>query len=290
MRRLGRLISAVALISLLSASFGVAAWAGTVTAEGNTTVTNEAVSAYAQASSTGAPTAAPGDPSLVGASPAPDPCPYVPAGPVVSAAIGPGGPGPGTWYLPGCETFNVNGNAPIWVPAGATPNALGPVSVPGLISEAQGSATLVDPHAELNPPGHQLVNFSTWLSIPSSDWHAVVASASAGGVTATVMARPTAVVWNMGDGDTVTCGGPGTTYDPSEPASAQSTDCSYTWPRSSASEPGGVFEVTATIVYQVSSTVTGAPDPNPALGTHRGPAMRTEVSVAEVEALGSNSG
>ena len=54
-------------------------------------------------------------------------------------------------------------------------------------------------------------------------------SASAGPVTATATAAPSKVVWDMGDGDSVTCDGPGTPYSASDPNAT--TDCSYTWPQ-----------------------------------------------------------
>ncbi len=146
----------------------------------------------------------------------------------------------------------------------------------------------MDPSIVLNPPGKQIVNEPSWLAITSGNWQAVVASASAGGVTATVSANPETVVWNLGDGNSITCPGPGVLYDSNEPAAAQSTYCAYTWRTSSANQPNEAYNVTATIEYEVTTTVTGAPDPTPDLGVHPGPSAQEAVQVSEVEALGTN--
>src|SRR3546814_14894182 len=63
----------------------------------------------------------------------------------------------------------------------------------------------------------------------------------------------------MGNGDTGVCQGPGTPYDAGRPASEQTTDCSYTYGRSSASEPDGAYLVTATVRWNVTWTIVGAP-------------------------------
>ncbi|HEY8827036.1 MAG TPA: hypothetical protein VIM17_04700, partial [Jatrophihabitantaceae bacterium] len=62
---------------------------------------------------------------------------------------------------------------------------------------------------------------------------------SAGGVTATVTARPVSTVWSTGSPDApdVSCDGPGVPYDARRAPSEQSTDCSTTYARSSAGQP-----------------------------------------------------
>ena len=217
---------------------------------------------------------------------APPACAYVPVPPSLASVLTPGGPGPGTWYEPSCATA-ITSTSLVWIPAGTPVTAL--PSIPGLLQEALGQAALDEPTIVLNPPGDQVTNLASWLAIQPSQWGALTASASAGGVTATVTATPEAVLWNLGDGDSVTCPGPGVLYDPNEPASAQSTYCSYLWPESSASAPGGVFQVTATIEYLVTATVAGAPNPTPNLGVHAGPTQTTDVAVSEIEALGTSS-
>ena len=72
------------------------------------------------------------------------------------------------------------------------------------------------------------------------------------GAEVTATATPQGVVWSMGDEDSVSCDGPGTPYSPRFAAASKSPDCGYVYPRSSAGEPGEVFTVTATVVWNVS--------------------------------------
>lgn len=268
-------------------AFALPAAAGTGGDQGYGSVSNGTITATASAGTSGA--ADPSSGGTTGTTAHPPPCPYVPAPPDIAVELGTGGPGPGAWYLPSCAipTFFSAPVPAIWVPAGQAPGAA--PSVPALIQQALGEATLVDPTIDLNPPGEQVTNVSSWLWVAPGGWAAVVASATAGGVTATVTASPMAVVWNLGDGDTVTCPGPGVPYDRSKPAAEQSTYCTYTWRTSSAAQPGAVYVVTATIEYQVTTTVVGAPDPTPSLGTHPGPTSQATVAVSEVEALGTST-
>jgi len=282
-RRYRLVVVGVMATQLLGA---VSARADTIAAEGYGSVTSGGI--VAQASWT---TGGSGGVQVSSSAPGSDPCQYFPVDAATGAALGPGGPTPGQWYFTSCAYFGVGPGggsfAPIWAPTGQAP---GPApSVPGLIDRAKSQTGLVQPAVILDPPGHQVVNFASWLAVPQSEWHAVAAVAKAGGVTATVTATPTQVDWNMGDGDSLTCDGPGVVYDPSEPASAQSTYCSYTWTRPSYDQPGGTFSVTATIIYSVTTAVTGAPDPTPTLGTTPGPSAQIAVTVTEVEALGSGS-
>ncbi|HML00884.1 MAG TPA: hypothetical protein VK428_11890 [Acidimicrobiales bacterium] len=208
----------------------------------------------------------------------------------LTASVGTGGSGRGTWYTWYCTSPVGYLNDPepaIWEPDGTAPGTV--PSVPALLQQAIGQAALVDPTIVMNPPGDQVVNLATWLAVQPGQWSTVVALATAGGVTTSVTATPEAVLWNLGDGDSVTCPGPGVVYDTSEPASEQSTYCSYVWPESSADAPGGVFKMTATIEYEVTTAVVGAPDPTPDLGIHAGPTQTIDVAVSEIEALGTSS-
>jgi hypothetical protein len=80
-------------------------------------------------------------------------------------------------------------------------------------------------------------------------WQTLTATANARTVTATATATPAKVVWDMGDGDSVTCDGPGTPYSASD--SNATTDCSYTWPQA------GNYTVTATVYWSVTWTAVG---------------------------------
>jgi len=69
-------------------------------------------------------------------------------------------------------------------------------------------------------------------------------------VTAT--ATPVSVTWHPGDGSTVTCQGAGAPYTSADNPAAASPDCGHTYTRSSAGQPGGAFQVTATITWDIT--------------------------------------
>jgi hypothetical protein len=146
------------------------------------------------------------------------------------------------------------------------------------------------PQVVVNPPASapQLVMLPTWLWAEAAWWQVPrSASASVPGVTVTATATPLRVVWSMGDGTTVTCQGPGTPYsaDVGDPAAA-SPDCGHTYTRTSAGEPGGVFDVSATVTWQVSWSGGGA-------SGQAGPLFSTAtvpVTVVEVRSVNTGGG
>jgi hypothetical protein len=138
------------------------------------------------------------------------------------------------------------------------------------------------PAPSLSPPDEQVVGIPTWLAL-ADPWVATQASASVAGVTSTVTAQPTSVRWDLGDGTSVTCAGPGTAFDSSVPVTDQASDCAhtYTWP--SHPQPGGAYQVGATVSYDVTwSATTGAAGE---LGTITR-STTTPVRVLEVQAIG----
>lgn len=229
------------------------------------------------------------------APPAPPSCTYVPAPSGVSVYLGPGEGGSGTWYVASCSSSPTQAALSfpvVWVPAAPataqrTMTAPSLPSVHALVQRALAEAPLLRPSIELDPPADQVVFVPTWLWIPPEDWHPVTVSAVAGTVTATVTAAPTAVSWSFGDGQRLSCPGPGVAYQPAEAAGAQGTYCSHVWTTSSASAAGGAFTVSASIDYRVTVTVLGAADGFPDLGVHAGPPAQARVVVSEIEALGT---
>jgi hypothetical protein len=176
--------------------------------------------------------------------------------------------------------------SPYWVPTG--PVGAPPVNPAVLGRQALSRLTLLAPSIEMAPPTDrdQLVDVSSWLWIESAVWRSLSATAAAGPVTATATAVPAEVVWNMGDGRTVTCRGPGVPYDSSNPNAT--TYCSYTWTSSSAGQPGGAYRVTATVYYQAAWTAAGAPGGGN-FGLIPGPTTTVAVRVAESQAINNNS-
>jgi hypothetical protein len=177
--------------------------------------------------------------------------------------IGGGGPvvGPGE---PAQEPF-VEGQAYVVIctnPAGEVVYAAIVIYQPGttlvddltLARQAYRELPLLYPDPHTSPPFNtpQLVGLPTWLWIDEAQWQPQSATAAVLGLSATATARPTKVIWDLGDGTTVTCDGPGTPYDTSRPPEGQRTDCSHVYQQS------GAYDVTATIVWEVSwSSSTG---------------------------------
>lgn len=186
--------------------------------------------------------------------------------------------GEGSWVREICDNADGRSSATIiWVPQRVDPQQLA--------QQARDEVPTPSPSIQMNPPTDkgEVTNVETWLWVPASQWQPVTASASAGNVTVTTTATPDHVVWDMGNGDTVTCNGPGTPYDTSRRPSEQSTDCSYTYRRSSARESDGRYHVTATVYYQVAWTATGV-----AAGGALAPITRSStvaIRVAEIQAL-----
>lgn len=154
-----------------------------------------------------------------------------------------------------------------------------------LAVEALERTPLPEPEITMAPSSDipQLVNLPTFLWLPEEQWESRSVSASAGGVTSTVTAMPTRVVWDMGQGDEVVCEGPGRPYVPDLPDDRQPSDCDFTYPASSAGEPGQAFTVTATVQWETTWTVEGA-----AGGGSLGLATTssaTAVRVAELQSL-----
>jgi hypothetical protein len=210
-------------------------------------------------------------------------CSYSAGGPSATASLGVGGAKPGQWVFPVCAGPGViDPMPPFWV-TGAKPVVVAVQVAPVVVAEqAARTLGLSSPVIEMAPPEPhaQLVNVATWLWVNPAAWHPVSASASAGPVTTTAVAAPTKVIWAMGDGQQVTCAGPGTPYDPSAPDAT--TTCSYTW-----AQPG-TYTVTATIYWAVTWSATGAAGGG-SLGVQAGPAARVSVEVVQSQAINTPS-
>jgi hypothetical protein len=210
-------------------------------------------------------------------------CTYT-AAPSLTAAIGAGGAQPGEWMDVECSgPGDVDPMPPVWV-TNAQPEAVTVAVDPVVVGEqAVQQLGLGSPTIEMAPPSGspQLVGVATWLWIDPAAWQDKTASASAGTVTATATAAPSKVVWEMGNGDSVTCDGPGTPYSASDPNAT--TDCSYTWPQA------GSYTVTATVYWSVTWTAVGAAGGGN-LGLQAGPAAEVPVRVTESQAINTPSG
>ena len=141
-------------------------------------------------------------------------------------------------------------------PLGAAPAGPGGGAAdPGTLAAlARRDLVLPSPVIRSSPPQGQpqLTRLPTWLWISPAAWAPQSKTAAVPGESVTATATPTVVTWQMGDGAEVSCDGPGTAYSGAYSPSSASPDCGYTYSRSSAGQPGGVFRVTATIAWDVS--------------------------------------
>jgi hypothetical protein len=144
-----------------------------------------------------------------------------------------------------------------WVPAGG-PAAVAPPPDPGeLARSAVSTLRLARADVQVAPayPNPAIVGIENWLWLPGSQWQALIKTVRAGGTAVTVTATPVRVVWDMGPGET-TCFDAGRRWVDGMGDGAV-TRCGYTYDRTSTHEPGGVFEVTARIVYDVHWACAG---------------------------------
>jgi hypothetical protein len=104
------------------------------------------------------------------------------------------------------------------------------------------------------PPGSTsgLVGLPVWMwtERAADTVGPVEQSASAGGVTVTAVGQLSRIVWDMGDGTTVSCGA-GTPYPPG--AEGESPDCGHVYAQASSRHvPGGAWPVTATSTWTIT--------------------------------------
>jgi hypothetical protein len=187
--------------------------------------------------------------------------------------------------------YDCNGNPTgqvVFIPTGsAGPASTVPAVNPAaLAAQALKQITFPTPVIHMNPDvtRDQLTGLRTWMWVDPNGLGTKSATATAGPVVVTGTLNATSVVWDMGNGDKITCNGPGTPYDSAQPKAQPS--CSYTYRRSSAGRPNNAYTVSATITWRGAYTVTGAPG-----GGTLGPVGRfSTVSVRVAENQSINSG
>ncbi|WP_239648828.1 hypothetical protein [Nocardiopsis chromatogenes] len=124
-----------------------------------------------------------------------------------------------------------------------------------------------------------LVQVPVWLWVDEEVWEPVTAEAEVPGGAVSVTATPTSADWSMGDGEVVTCSGPGRPYAPGrdDPASA-SPDCGHTYTRASTGDYTVAVEVTWSVSWEATDGTGGELAP---LFTE----ADTEVDVVESQGL-----
>ncbi|MGP4001332.1 ATP/GTP-binding protein [Streptomyces sp. 8N706] len=106
-------------------------------------------------------------------------------------------------------------------------------------------------------------------------------SASAGGITVTATAKVSKIVWQMGDGKTVTCTTAGTPYK-AEYGKKPSPDCGHRYAVPSSTTPSGKFHVTATSTWTIDWQVTGGGQTGQLTEIRE---SAVDINVAEVQVL-----
>lgn len=164
-------------------------------------------------------------------------------------------PGDGAIYQRSCP-FGVPGNGVlaegyVWR---AQPPTVAAVDPAQLAQQAVDKMKLAGPDiASPRVAGRYTVGVPMWMWVNQSatTYGPNTASASAGGVTVTAIAKVSKIVWRMGDGAIVTCTGPGTPYKASD-GMAQSPTCGHVYSKTSADGPGGKDQVTATSTWTIN--------------------------------------
>jgi hypothetical protein len=163
-------------------------------------------------------------------------------------------PNDGKWTVRTCFTdaslATVRDQGFWWMPNGlAIPPSPAEVARTALASiRLDGAAVGFAP----SPDGAGLVGLPVWMwtEVNANTWGPVTASATDTGLTVTITAKAQQIVWNMGNGDSVTCANPGTKYEAWRGRSA-SPNCGYTYRTASRNQPGGRYAITATTTWQV---------------------------------------
>ncbi|OON27096.1 MULTISPECIES: hypothetical protein [unclassified Micromonospora] len=208
-----------------------------------------------------------------------DGCYYAPTdpSPLTIAALGGQPTGEGGWYMRTCYGDGSALGGVVWM-AGDPPV----VSPAVLARQARARLDLPSVVIRMNPPGDQLVNLPAWLALDRGSWGTRSATASVPGVSVTATARPVKASWSMGDGVTVTCGGPGTPWASGTDPAKASPDCGHVYRRSSAGSPGGRYVVTVTVTWEVSWAGAGQSGTVPGLTTTGQVQTRVQESQAVV--------
>ncbi|MGW1894143.1 ATP/GTP-binding protein [Streptomyces sp. NPDC002004] len=155
-----------------------------------------------------------------------------------------------------------------------------------LAQRAVDSMTLLGPDiASPKEAGKYTVGVPMWLWVNQSPttYGPNTASASAGGVTVTATAKVSKIVWQMGDGISVTCNGPGTPYRASH-GMAESPTCGHVYSKTSASELAGKYRLTATSTWTINWRVTGDGGETGQLTEIR--QSQVQVAIGEVQVVG----
>jgi hypothetical protein len=107
-----------------------------------------------------------------------------------------------------------------------------------------------------SPGGAGLVGLPVWMwtNNPEVTWvgdpDRLTATVTVPGVEVTATAFSSRIIWDMGDGSVILCWNPGIAWESSKKDSP-SPWCGYTYGRPSRGQPGGVYNIVATTIWDV---------------------------------------
>ena len=122
-----------------------------------------------------------------------------------------------------------------------------------------------------------------WTTPGPTTFGPQVLTASQGGVSITAAAKVDRIVWDMGDGTSVTCHTPGTVYQDSY-GFGDSPDCGHRYTRTSAGKPNNAYPISATSYWVVNWTGPAGSAGQITLDL----IARTNIVVGELQALVTN--
>ena len=149
-------------------------------------------------------------------------------------------------------------NQPVWIGTGEV------LIDPAVLAQRAIASMNLDPIRigivpESGPDRVGLVGMPVWMWVdrPTDDtFGPITASASEGSVSVSATARVSGIVWDMGDGTTVTCSGEGTPYA-DRYGKADSPTCGHRYEKMSTDQPDGAYQVTASSHWMIDWTGGG---------------------------------
>ena len=218
------------------------------------------------------------------------------SGPSMDCFIPVTGGGLAGFVIPACGAQMLNaaliGTPAVILPVAAAPGRAGAAAPPApvtLARAAESELNLPSPAIMSSPAAGalQLTQLPVWLWITGPGWQPQTRTAAVPGEAVTATAAPVSAVWQMGDGTTVTCHGPGTPYTAGDDPASPSPTCGHTYTQSSAGQPGGAYQVRVAIDWDITWRGTGgAAGVLPPLFTVAAAGMR----VAQSQALNTAGG
>jgi hypothetical protein len=179
--------------------------------------------------------------------------PLDPQPPAGDPRWGPNDPSDGAVYVVSCPT-DQSGTNEFSESFAVFDQPPGLPSVAELAQQAMDSLPLVGADIGIapSPEGVGLVGLNVWMWTDDTDatWGPVSVSVPGPGITVTAQAEATQIEWDMGDGTTVVCEGPGTPYDESY-GDRPSPDCGHVYTEPSRNQPEGRYAITATTTWHI---------------------------------------